>query len=147
MISPGAMGRLQSSARLRVLWALSLLLAVPGHSLQPLERSTAFIGYAEDGPRGASSAPGAAAGSAPTAAGLLLCRDRRETCEGDASSDQCLTNPYYMRRMCPISCAVQGCVDTGSGREVRRLRCPPHHFLAATMCTTHAVTTPMAATR
>jgi hypothetical protein len=117
------MGRArQSSARARALWALVLLLAAPASSLQPLERSTAFIGYAEDAPRGGAAATGALRnGGGPDAPlpGLLLCRDRRETCEVDASSDQCLVNPYSMRRMCPISCAVEGCVHTGSAREVR----------------------------
>jgi len=96
-------------AQSALLIAAFVVLIVPVTPLQPLERATAFIGYHE----GAGLAVnGAAAASA-------ACRDRRETCEGDASSNQCLINPYVMRRSCPISCNIDACASAGSSGLVR----------------------------
>eukprot|EP00879_Flechtneria_rotunda_P016525 GHRR01017294.1.p1 GENE.GHRR01017294.1~~GHRR01017294.1.p1 ORF type:complete len:503 (+),score=147.23 GHRR01017294.1:667-2175(+) len=58
------------------------------------DRSGAFIGYIE--------------------AGYGHCQDRLPSCEKDSSLNKCLTDPYNMRRFCPVSCSVAPCVHTGS---------------------------------
>jgi hypothetical protein len=108
-------GAIRQSTPLMTRWTL-VLLALAGLSaaLDPRERSAAFIGWNEG-----TDAPDAR---------LAACRDRRESCEADASSNQCLTNPYVMRRVCPISCNVAPCAATGTAGQVskrakRRVRC------------------------
>lgn len=104
----------QTRAAALALWVATLLLVGRSAALPPLERSTAFIGYAE-ADAGAASRDAVAA--VPPHGGV--CRDRRESCEGDASSNGCLTNPYVMRRMCPISCAVEPCISSGTAGQAR----------------------------
>lgn len=104
----------QTRAAALALWVATLLLVGRSAALPPLERSTAFIGYAE-ADAGAASRDAVAA--VPPHGGV--CRDRRESCEGDASSNGCLTNPYVMRRMCPMSCAVEPCISSGEAAAVR----------------------------
>lgn len=93
----------QSTRLLPCMAVLFMTLCSPVLGLEPRERSTAFIGYTEH------------LGSGVVAA----CRDRRENCETEASSNQCLLNPYVMRRVCPISCNVEPCAETGSVAQVR----------------------------
>lgn len=59
------------------------------------DRSGAFIGYSETDSYG-------------------HCQDKLPNCEKDASLNKCLTDPFTMRRFCPVSCAVEPCVNTGS---------------------------------
>eukprot|EP00878_Enallax_costatus_P038896 GHUV01044385.1.p1 GENE.GHUV01044385.1~~GHUV01044385.1.p1 ORF type:complete len:396 (+),score=75.04 GHUV01044385.1:591-1778(+) len=61
------------------------------------DRSGAFIGYSE--------------------AALQQyghCQDKLPNCEKDASMNKCLTDPFNMRKFCPVSCAVEPCVYTGT---------------------------------
>lgn len=131
------MGRRQSRALPPPALALTLLLMVApaARAMLPLERSTAFIGYSEAG-AGAGGLDGAAGGAAGAlgAAPFGPCRDRRESCEGDASSDGCLVNPYIMRRMCPISCAVEPCVSSGASAKVRSACMRYCSFCAVAVC-------------
>ncbi len=93
-----------------MLIAVCTLLVAQTTALDPLERSTAFIGYTE----------GAATDAAAAVAAAAACRDRKESCEGDASNNLCLLNPYVMRRSCPISCNIEACSSQGTTGQVRR---------------------------
>lgn len=95
----------QSTLPLASLAVLLIASCIPVQGIEPRERASAFIGYAEDHTGGVVAA----------------CRDRRENCEPEASSNQCLLNPYVMRRVCPISCNVEPCAEMGSVAQVRAL--------------------------
>lgn len=81
----------------RVLLLLFLLLAGSHICCAVRDRNGAFIGYSE------AAIPG-----------YGQCLNKREDCEQQASMNMCLTDPYKMRRLCPISCLVEPCVSQGS---------------------------------
>lgn len=42
------------------------------------------------------------------------CRDNSLECGREAAINSCLTNPYLMRKACPISCNVEPCASSGT---------------------------------
>lgn len=64
------------------------------------DRSSAFIGYTE------------AQGQIPT--GYGRCLNQLDNCEQAAAMNGCLTDPFRLRRLCPISCLVEPCVNQGT---------------------------------
>jgi hypothetical protein len=90
------MGR-HTSTRWWWLLVLSLLLAGSSVSYAARDRTGAFIGYSE------ADIPG-----------YGRCTNKLEDCEQQAAMNRCLTDPYRMRRLCPVSCLVEPCVSQGS---------------------------------
>jgi hypothetical protein len=62
------------------------------------DRGGAFVGYSEHS----------------TTSGYGMCNDRTEACQADAGMNKCLTDPYNMRRSCPVSCLLEPCIETGT---------------------------------
>ena len=76
---------------------LTALLAVWGFSGQTVQanRNDAFIGYTER---------------------TKACTDQLDDCRQKSHHDGCLLDPYTMRESCPISCALDRCLLSGTLR-------------------------------
>lgn len=90
----------------RLVWGTLLLGAaarpVPGN------RDSAFIGYHEVVNAG--------------------CQDLLDNCEDKAGTNTCLSDPYLMRSLCPISCNVERCTSAGTklvSQQLLSCRAPP----------------------
>jgi hypothetical protein len=79
-------------------WLLAyLLLASSSICSAVRDRTGAFIGYSEK-----------------AISGYGRCINKMVNCEQEAAMNRCLTDPYRMRRLCPVSCLVEPCVSRGT---------------------------------
>lgn len=78
-------------------WTVLLLLLGSSIASAVRDRSGLFIGYSE------AAIPG-----------YGRCTNKDSDCEQQASMNRCLTDPYRMRHLCPVSCLVEPCVSQGS---------------------------------
>ncbi len=80
---------------------LAAMLAVWGLASPTVQanRNDAFIGYTER---------------------ITGCTDQLDDCRQKSHHDGCLLEPYTMRESCPISCAVDRCLLSGTVRVRRR---------------------------
>jgi hypothetical protein len=89
-------------ARRRSSAALAALLALLGclHASAAANRGEAFIGYREKNE--------------------IKCKNFYDDCDARASKSQCLTDPFAMRKFCPVSCVVEPCGFQGTVRRVHQ---------------------------
>jgi hypothetical protein len=92
------MGRDSSASAGGARWlGLLLLLATSSLCSAVRDRTGAFIGYSE-----------------AVVPGYGMCSNKMDNCEHEAAMNKCLTDPFRMRRLCPVSCLVEPCVSQGS---------------------------------
>lgn len=69
-------------------------------SAASMNRGDAFIGYKEHNE--------------------LKCKDFHPDCVARAAKSHCLTDPFHMRRFCPLSCVVEPCGFQGTVRHIHQ---------------------------
>lgn len=80
--------------------------ASAGRSLEGVDRSDAFVGYAERA--GAGSATTSRASASPAASSEGPCLDRDQNCASWARGGECENNPGFMLSSCALSCRACG---------------------------------------